>query len=193
MGDDATGKILAVVLLVLVVVMYGGALTRKNLSDTTRNLILWGLIFMGVLLAYGLRDDVSQALNPTQSVFSDTGRIEAPRQSDGHYYLTLKINGTDVEFVVDTGATDIVLSMQDAERIGIDVDDLNFSGRANTANGEVRTARVRLADVRVGGYDEGALIAYVNQGELFGSLLGMAYLQRFGRVEISNDKLTLER
>ena len=57
---------------------------------------------------------------------------------------TLEINGTPVRFMVDTGASDIVLSRRDAERVGIDPAALGYLGRARTANGTVPTARVRL-------------------------------------------------
>ena len=98
-----------------------------------------------------------------------------------------------VNFVVDTGATDVVLSEVDARRVGLDPEGLIYSGRASTANGIVRTARVRLEDVSVGGFDEGSLRASVNEGALETSLLGMSYLQRFERIEIRGDRLILER
>ena len=98
-----------------------------------------------------------------------------------------------VDFIVDTGASNVVLSQQDAERVGIDTDTLIYGGRASTANGEVRTARVMLQDVRLGELDEGSLRAFVNEGELDSSLLGMSYLRRFGRVEITPNMLVLER
>ena len=66
--------------------------------------------------------------------------MEVPRSADGHYYLTMEVNGAPIRFVVDTGATELVLSRADAERAGIDTGGLIYSGRAFTANGMVETA-----------------------------------------------------
>ena len=120
-------------------------------------------------------------------------RIEVPRAPDGHYYLTVEIEGVPVRFVVDTGASQIVLSQSDAERIGLDTKSLAYLGRAYTANGEVRTAPVRLESLVVGPVRHENLRAVVNQGEMGQSLLGMEYLQRFSSIEITGGRLVLTR
>ena len=98
-----------------------------------------------------------------------------------------------VDFVVDTGATDIVLTRADAARVGIDPATLRYDGRASTANGIVRSARVRLDSFRLGGVLDRDVTAVVNEGEMETSLLGMRYLQRFERLEIADNRLVLER
>ena len=113
-----------------------------------------------------------------------------PRGPNGHYHLTAIVNGTPLRFVVDTGATDVVLSTSDAERVGIDLDTLVYSGRARTANGEVRIAPVRI-DITLGDTQARGLRASVNEDDLFQSLLGMSYLSRFSRVEIARGELIL--
>lgn len=193
MSGDETGRLIYLVLMGCFVASYFFVQGRKNLSETTRQAALWGFIFLGVIVAYGLWNDVKQTVSPQQSVSVEQGLIEVPRQADGHFHMTLEVGGTPIEFLVDTGATDVVLSMADARRVGIDTETLIFGGRASTANGTVRTARVRLEDVSVGGIDEGTLRASVNEGELDTSLLGMAYLDRFSRIEIRGDRLLLER
>ena len=124
---------------------------------------------------------------------TDTGRIEVPRGPDGHYYLTLDINDAPVRFVVDTGATSMVLTKTDAERVGLTADDLIFYSEAMTANGPVRTAPVRLDDVALGPFHDANVRAFVNEGEMNQSLLGMDYLIRYARLEITNGQLILER
>ena len=64
------------------------------------------------------------------------------------------MNGEPVRFMVDTGASDIVLSLRDAERVGLDPGALDFAGRAMTANGPVGTAAVRLGVVKFGGFTD---------------------------------------
>ena len=191
-GDD-TARLIYLVLLGCVIGGYFFLSGRQRLGETARAAALWGFIFIGVIVAYGLWNDVQRTVLPTQTVFSEEGVIEAPRQGDGHFYLTLSVDGTPIEFVVDTGATDVVLSKDDARRVGIDPDTLVYGGRALTANGEVRTARVRLPNVMVGDIEEGTVRASVNDGDLSVSLLGMSYLERFGRIEIRGDRLLLER
>jgi aspartyl protease family protein len=153
----------------------------------------WGLIFLGAIAVVGLWGDIRQSVAPAQTVTAQSGQIELPRAPDGHYYLTADVNGEPVRFVVDTGATQIVLSKSDARRVGLDVDDLVYLGRAYTANGEVRTAPVKLDTVSIGPIKDSNVRAVVNDGAMEGSLLGMEYLQRFSSVEIGGGKLILTR
>lgn len=116
-----------------------------------------------------------------------------PRGNDGHYHLTLDVNGTAIDFVIDTGASQVVLSQRDAARIGINADALNYSGAASTANGVVRTAPVVLDQVTLGGITDRGVAAVVNGGDMESSLLGMTYLGLYDRIEISNGELVLNR
>ncbi|WP_425053716.1 retropepsin-like aspartic protease family protein [Psychromarinibacter sp. S121] len=181
-------------------VLLGGALIasyvfahRQNMGQMLRNMIQWGLIFIGVIAAVGLWQDIRGDILPQQSVFAEAGRIEVPQARDGHFYITASVNGSPVLFVVDTGATDIVLTRQDAISVGIDPDSLVYSGRAGTANGVVGTARTTVDELSVGGITDQGVSVWVNRGEMNTSLLGMAYLRRFERIEIADNKLVLER
>jgi aspartyl protease family protein len=107
--------------------------------------------------------------------------------------LRLAVNDVPIDFVIDTGATDIVLNKQDAQRVGVDVATLSFYGRAETANGTVETGNITLETIQIGNVVDRNVRAVVSGGEMFGSLLGMGYLQRWGRIEIANDVLSLTR
>lgn len=180
-------------LVVLLVMVAGWFLmqTREGLNKTLQHAAVWGMIFVGGAAAVGLWQDISQ--NPNQTRIANSGQIIVPRARDGHYYLSLQINDADLRFVVDTGATDMVLTQSDAARAGLDPDQLSYLGRANTANGEVRTAFVRLDRVILGDVTDRNVSAVVNGGEMEQSLLGMGYLQRWGRIEIANGELILTR
>lgn len=181
--------------LVLLAAAIGGSYVvshSANLGKLAQQAALWFLIFVGVVGAYGLWEDISRDVNPRQAVISDT-RIEVPRSFDGHYYLTLEINQTPVRFVIDTGATQMVLSQQDADRIGIKTEKLDFFSSANTANGVVQTAPVVLDAVALGAIRDTQVPAVVNGGPMDESLLGMTYLQLYDRIEIANDQLILSR
>ena len=164
---------------------------RGRLGFALRTALAWGLIFVGVMAGYGLWNDLRRAEVPRQ-MMAEGGAVVLPRAPDGHYYLTLSIDGTDLRFMVDTGATNVVLSQGDARRLGIDPDTLAYLGEADTANGTVRTARVTLRDVRLGEVTDDHLAAWVNDGQMDGSLLGMDYLGRF-RIEIDADRMVLRR
>lgn len=166
---------------------------RGRLGRNLRDLAVWGLIFAMVVIAYGFRDTLREELFPAAMVQVDADTIELRRGSDGHFHAELEVNGTPVRFMVDTGASDIVLSMRDAGRIGLETGRLDFAGRAQTANGTVGVAPVRLARVRLGGFTDTGVPASVSDGSLDGSLLGMAYLDRFSRIEISGDTMRLSR
>lgn len=176
-------------------VLGGGFLltSRLKLGQTLQMAAIWGLIFVGAIGAVGLWGDIRDDLYPTQTRFEDSGQIVIPRSRDGHYYITLDLNGAPIQFVVDTGATDMVLTQTDAAAAGLDPGALNYFGRAFTANGEVRTAPVRLDSIEVGPVRHENVRAVVNQGEMQGSLLGMSYLQQFSSIEITGGTLVLSR
>ena len=187
------GRLAYLGLLALALVLWFFFRDRTRLGLKLQYLGVWALILLGAIAAVGLWGDIRQTVMPQQAVFAEDGRVALPRAPDGHYYVSLDLNGVPTRFVVDTGATGMVLSRNDAERAGLTPDQLIFRGQANTANGMVRTAPVRLESVALGPFTDRNVRAYVNEGEMRTSLLGMSYLQRFDRLEISNGQLILER
>lgn len=193
MSSDDIGRLIYLVMLGTAVGGYFIVSNRNNLGKRMRELAVWSLIFLGAIAGYGLWEDVRDDVSPRQSIAQESGEISVPQSPDGHYYLTLDINGTPTRFVVDTGATEMVLSVEDASRAGINVNGLAYLGRAETANGTVRTAAVRLDTVELGPFTDRNMPAAVNAGDMPGSLLGMRYLNRYDRLEIRDSTLVLER
>ena len=187
------GRLAYLGLLALALVLWFFFRDRTRMGLKLQYLGVWALILLGAIAAVGLWGDIRQTVMPQQAVFTEDGRVALPRAPDGHYYVSLDLNGVSTRFVIDTGATGMVLSRNDAERAGLTPDQLIFRGQANTANGMVRTAPVRLERVALGPFTDRSVRAYVNEGEMRTSLLGMSYLQRFDRLEISNGRLILER
>ena len=193
MNSDDLGSLIYLIVLLAAIGSWVFVQNRQSLGKTAQQLAIWGLIFLGVIAAYGLWEDIRNTVIPQQAVQSDRGQITVPRARDGHYYLSLEVNGTPVTFLVDTGASEIVLTQNDATRLGIDTATLNYFGRAMTANGEVRTARIKLETVALDSIVDQNVAAWVNEGPLEDSLLGMSYLQRFASFEIRNNELILTR
>ena len=179
--------------------LLGGALlltyllaSRTNINQMLQQMGIWVLIFMGAIAVIGIWPEIKSTVTPRQSVVDGT-TIVLPRSRDGHYYLTLDINNVPVQFVVDTGATQVVLTQKDAKRIGLNPLTLSYLGIANTANGTVRTAAVLLETVSLGTMKDTRVRAVVNDGQMNGSLLGMTYLSKFDSITIKNGELILSR
>ncbi len=109
----------------------------------------------------------------------------------GHFMVDAAVNGTQLRFLVDTGASAIFLTPQDAERLGLSADRLTFSERYETANGEIRAAPVNLRSLRIGQLEFYDLPASVGESPGSISLLGMAFLKRFDSYQVRGDTLIL--
>ena len=156
MGFDADTWARVAYLLLLLAFVAGFFLTgrRHRIGRSLRDFAVWVLIFAMVVIAYGFRDVLRDELLPASMVSHPDGSIELRRASDGHFHAEALVNGVPVRFLVDTGASEVVLSAADAVRVGIDPASLSFIGRARTANGVVATAPVRLARVELGGWTD---------------------------------------
>lgn len=196
LSSDQIAQIVYLVLLGTVLGSYALVAMRRQLGQFVRMLLLWGLLFTGVMAGWGLWQSVMLPSITVQHTGEDA--IELRRGRDGAYRLTLEVTGQEgmapqpIHFIVDTGATDIVLTLEDTRALGFTDDDLAFLGTARTANGIVRTAQVRLDGVQLGDQQHRNIRALVNEGELHVSLLGMTFLSRFSRIEMAGDRLRLE-
>lgn len=164
---------------------------RSPLSQALRHAATWLLIFLGAVTLYGFKDTLQSQLFPQSVAVLVGSEIVLTRARDGHFYANLNINDVEVNFVVDTGATGVVINRDDARRIGIKDEDLVFFGRAQTANGMVETAPVWLETVEFAGRLDRGLRASVNGGDLGTSLLGMSYLSKFSKIEIAGNQMRL--
>jgi len=191
MDGDTTARVIYLGILVAAVGSYLLVEFRGRMGQMVRGLVSWGLIIVGLMAGYGLWNDMSVKIMPQQSV-ADGGEIVLPRAPDGHYYVTLQVDGQPIEFMVDTGASGMVLAREDAVRLGIDPASLAYLGSAQTANGTVRTSRITLETVELGAYRDAKLRAFVTEGEMGGSLLGMDYLGRF-KIEIAGGEMIWRR
>jgi len=123
---------------------------------------------------------------------SDAGgrQIVLSAESGGHFFSNGTINGKSVRFLVDTGATNVSMSAEDAERIGLDYKN-GQRGMSRTANGVVPVYRTNLTSVRVGDVIVYNVDATVVPGQMSYVLLGNSFLTRF-QMRRDNDKMTLE-
>jgi aspartyl protease family protein len=185
-------QLIYLTVLAMAVIGWFIAENRNNLNNVLKQGIVWLLLIVGLMAGYGLWDDI-QRDNSRAQYIGPAGQIEVPRQGDGHYYLTLMLNGVPVDFMIDTGATSVALSQADAMRIGTDPATLRYTSTAYTANGVVRTARLEGVEFELNGMRDRGVETFVSQGDQDGSLLGMSYLSRYSKIEITGDRLMLIR
>ena len=167
---------------------------RGRINVMLRHAVLWALLITGVAAAYGLWDSMQYSAVAVQSAQGDG--VILRRGFDGQYQLTLELTGPNgqpypVRFIVDTGASDMVLTQADAQKLGFGPESLRYLGTARTANGVTRTAQVTLESVALGSHVSRRVRSLVNEGDLHSSLLGMGYLERFARIEIMRDRLRI--
>ncbi|MCB2115712.1 MAG: TIGR02281 family clan AA aspartic protease [Rhodobacteraceae bacterium] len=184
-------RLVYLVLLLGVVGSYFIVESRGQLGKRAQQAAIWALIFFGAIAVAGLWTDVRRGVLPEEAVVRGDS-YEVPVSADGHFYIAANVNGAAVRFVVDTGASDIVLTQDDARRAGLNPADLNYFGSAMTANGRVATAPVKLDSLSIGPDTETGVPAVVNGGELDTSLLGMSWLSRH-EATFGKDRLVIRR
>ena len=116
---------------------------------------------------------------------------EIAKGPDGHYWAEAAVNGQAVRVLVDTGASAVALTVDDARRLGFDPAKLNYSYEVNTASGQARAAEIKLASVSVAGAQVTDVDAFVIEKGLQTSLLGMTYLGRLSQFEATRTALIL--
>ncbi len=127
---------------------------------------------------------------PTLQFYAAT---ELKSGENGHYFVTVSINNTNVQAVIDTGASAVALSYEDAEKVGLHPHSLNFDVPVFTANGQVKAARAKLDRVEIDNVRVDDVDAMVlPEGALNGTLLGMSFLSKLSSFKSENGVLTLK-
>jgi aspartyl protease family protein len=131
--------------------------------------------------------------NAQSDDLSDSGSTVLQAGRGGHFETPARVNGKSIDVLVDTGATVVALTYEDARRAGISLRDRDFTSQTQTANGVARVAPVRLDKVTIGNItvrDVQGVVA--EEGKLFKTLLGMSFLSRLKQVEMRSGKLVLK-
>ena len=177
---------------------------RKNWSQSARNLLIWlGIILLLATLSL-YRDDAKRVgarllagLLPGHAVTvtnADGSReVLLSRDLSGHFTAVVTINAQPLPMLVDTGASAIVLTYEDAVQVGIIPENLTYSTRVMTANGEATAAPIDLSTVEIGPIRRWGVEALVaRRGALDQSLLGMSFLSTLSSFHMQTDELRLK-
>jgi len=136
-------------------------------------------------------------LTATPMAFADTepasidGVTAIPKATDGHFWAEARVNQTVVRFLVDTGASVVALTPEDARRLGVDTARLTYDRDVTTAMGRTKAAYVLIDSVGIGQSRMQNVEALVIRDGLSTSLLGMSYLGRLSRFEATPSSLIL--
>jgi aspartyl protease family protein len=114
------------------------------------------------------------------------------KTDDGHFWADARVDGQAVRFLIDTGASSVFLTPQDARRLGLDPDSLVYDQTVRTVGGDSLGARVKLGNVSVDGVRVDDVDALVIDRGLPASLLGMTYLGRLSKFEATPTALVLD-
>lgn len=186
-------------------VVIGAAIIPRagGLGAAARNAAIWIaailLLMTGYVYRFDLQDFGSRMTaglipgSPVSGLSADgRGQVMLIRGRDGQFDAEAMVNGEPVNFLVDTGASAVVLTQDDAVRAGIDVQGLSYNIPVATANGRTTAARVTIGVLAVGDVERQRVPAMVARPEALNtSLLGMTFLNTLWSFEIRGDRLIL--
>jgi len=200
--DEAFARL---VYLAGLMILVGGGLAayRNRLPQALKHAAIWILIFAAAVTVYAYRgpllrfaEPVLAEFNPNRAVVvtdpNGVRTLTVARSFDGHFNIDANVDGTDVRFLIDTGATGTVLSERDAVRAGIAVDALSFNRPVQTANGLAFEAQTRVDRLEIGPFAlRNVGVGVLRNDQLQTSLLGMNVLSRFASLKLEGNRLIL--
>ena len=200
-GSLTTGGFASLSYRLILLVFLGSAVIvmfRGRLTQAVKAALLWIAIGLALLLGYTYRYELREVVDRVMAevvpghVIAHGRSVEVARAFNGDFDITARINGARVAMVLDTGASSVVLTRDDAKAAGLPLEVLSYTAIIETANGRTRAAPVRLDRVAVGDLVERSVDALVAQpGQLKTSLLGMSFLNRLQSWEVRGDRLLL--
>ncbi len=188
MGSDS-GYI--IYLLALLVLVGGGIFARQNASKSVRDILIWAGVILVLVLGYNFYE--KRAARPQQLANGEYSMRIPYDDYAGGYHTYFQANNVDLEGIIDTGATGVVLTFDDAKKAGIPTIDLSYSVEVSTANGSTRAAATELDTLSFGDvsfFNVPVLVA--QDGDLDSSLLGMAILRRAQGFSADGDALYIQ-
>ncbi len=200
-GTLSSGNFSALIYWGALLVFLGGAalvMFRRRFAQALIAMFVWVALALILVVGYAYRfelrnvaDRVMAELLPGH-VITRGRTVEVARAFNGDFDVHAEINGARVAMVLDTGASSVVLTREDAKAAGLPLEVLSYTVNIDTANGRTRAAPVVLDRIAIGGLVERSVEALVAQpGQLKTSLLGMSFLNRLQSWEVRGDRLLL--
>ncbi|MGL1921735.1 MAG: TIGR02281 family clan AA aspartic protease [Hyphomicrobiales bacterium] len=171
-----------------------------------RNIIIISILFLGGALFWADPELRAKAINMYQDLSDKTAKrqvtssanakanpkVTLTSNNSGHFTARGMINGSHVDFLVDTGATIVFISREEARRVGIDLRKLNYAYTALTAAGKTKFAKVNLDEVSIGQIRiRNVEAAVAESDQVAHNLLGMTFLSRIKGFEFTGGRLIM--
>lgn len=178
-------------------ILRGGKITAlRNLSHFG----IWMVIIFVLVGCYGFRmqiqnffDVALMNLIPSKVSISQDGSVQIAKSNNGHFMVTADVNNSPVYFLIDTGATEVSLTLSDAKRAGIDTSILAFNQATSTANGINYAAPIIISSIKIGNIELSNIKGNVIKDGLDTSLLGMSFLNMLTSFSFQNDTLVMKK
>lgn len=193
-GDQALAFIYLLGCLILV--MSGLAVRRAPIGKMLKMALAWVLIFAAGFAIFALREDFSAlgrriaaaAWGGGTQEATQSGELRIAMAEDGHFWVNGELNGQQVRFLVDSGATVTTISRETAERAGIEPDGRTVM--TETANGDVRVDRGRADTLKLGPIERSGVGVAIARGDTI-NVIGMNLLSTLSRWSVENRTLVL--
>jgi aspartyl protease family protein len=186
---------------IMLLVFLGAAfltLFRERFAQALIATLLWVAVGLVLVVGYSYRFEVHEVADRVLvelmhgHVASHGRTVEVARTNGGDFSISAQINGAPVHMVLDTGASSVVLTHDDAKAAGLPLALLNYTVSIETANGRANAAPITLDRIALGSLEERSVEALVVQpGQLRTSLLGMSFLNRLQGWQVNGDRLVL--
>lgn len=195
-GEDGPSLIWGVVCATLLI----GSLAARRLplGQVAKMALAWVAIFAGMFVIFSFRPEIMAVWNRVKADFAGTANqsvssqsVVLTRRDDGHFWARVQVNGHDVDFMVDSGATTTAVSRDTAMEAGIEIDDSGYPVAISTANGNIMAKRATARTVELGPIKltDHAMTVSDNLGDT--NLLGMNFLDSLSGWTVEKDVMTL--
>jgi len=193
-GDDNARFLYLIACIVLV----ASALASRRLSfrQIWKPALAWVAIFLGLFFLVAGRDRLAPVAHWIRGFDADAGvssgeTLRIRKSEDGHFWIRGKVNGREVRFLIDSGASFIALSSAQAELAGIKEDNGGFGVQLDTANGSIVAARGHIAELEVGPILRKDLTVVMAPQFGESNVLGMNFLSSLSSWRVEGDWLVL--
>ena len=198
--DSQIDLVFRLTILMLVLSSVIVAMRSERFGTIVRSLAAWIGLGLVLVVGYSYRDEIAPIarrvggnLVPAEPQVIAPGTVALRAGSGRHFRAVAEVNGQRVQFLIDTGASDVALTRDDARRIGLDPDSLSYTQPYRTANGTSFGAPVRIDSIKIGDILVEGVAGSVARGELGQSLLGLSFLRRLSGFEVRGDEMILHR
>ncbi|MGG7565716.1 retropepsin-like aspartic protease family protein [Rhodovulum sp. DZ06] len=198
-GDDMAR--LAFFALLFLVIVSSASLPRLEKGPNFLSAaVVWAGASSALLAGFAFEDELREQFDrrlgaraSMAAVARAPGEVEITRTWDGHFRAWVEVGDTAAPFLIDTGASLVLMRWEDAEAMGVDMASLRFEMPVLTANGEAMVAPLRVPLMRIGAVAvQDVRAAVAPKGTLQGGLLGMSFLGRLHEMTIRGDKVILK-